>query len=50
MQQMVLEYIHARIPQARRQEVVERVRAHEIDPYSAARCLLGDALGVVEIT
>jgi LAO/AO transport system kinase len=50
MQQMVLDYIDALVPQSRRREVVERVRAHEVDPYGAARYLLGDALGVVDTT
>lgn len=48
MQQMVLDFIDAHVPQARRREVVERVRAHEVDPYGAARALLGEALGVAD--
>lgn len=48
MQRMVLDLIHTTIPQARRREVVERVRTHQVDPYEAARCLVGDALGVAE--
>jgi LAO/AO transport system kinase len=46
MQQLVLDYIETQITPQRRLEVVERIRTHELDPSSAARALLGDALGI----
>lgn len=50
MCQMVLDHLETCVPQERRREVVERVRTHRLDPYSAARSLWGEALGVVDTT
>jgi LAO/AO transport system kinase len=47
LQVMALELVRARVPDAQRAALVERIHDRIVDPYTAAEELLGDALGVV---
>jgi hypothetical protein len=42
--------VQARVPHDQRKELIERIQARTVDPYTAAEELLGDALGVVGLT
>ena len=46
LQNMALDLVRARVPQAQRLQLVEAIQARRLDPYAAAEKLLGDALGV----
>lgn len=48
LQGMAFELIQERLPQARREAIVDAIQAREVDPYSAAERMLADALGVAE--
>lgn len=47
LQSMILDLIRARVPDAQRAALIERIHDRSMDPYTAAEELLGDALGVV---
>lgn len=47
LQNMALDLIRARASQEQHEEVIERIQARTVDPYTAAEELLGDVLGVV---
>ncbi len=49
LQDMALALVHERIPAEQFENTLARIQRREIDPYTAAERMLGDALGVADL-
>jgi LAO/AO transport system kinase len=49
LQGMALDLVRERIPDEQFQDIMARIQRREIDPYTAAERMLGDALGVTDL-